>query len=244
MKDTIGKVISVNESLVGVHYEDGAVANGEVAYVQIEDGRSLKSEVIEVKKGREVYLQVFEDTTWVKAGDPVLFSGKPLTVKLGPGILGSVTDGLQNPLYELAKTEMFLERGMIVNPLDTQALWHFTPHLDAGASVTGGDVLGTVPEKLFVHKIFIPFDLTGQYTIEHIAPAGDYRITQTIATIKDSAGKITPLSLCFDWPVKQSMPFHQRVVPKETLPTGVRIFDALFPIAYGGTACNPAFWCR
>lgn len=239
MKRTEGKVISVSESLVGATYDNGAVMNGEIAYIHLEDGRKLKSEVIEVKSGKKAFLQVFEDTSWIKVDDVVVFSGQPLTVKLGPGILGAVTDGLQNPLYELAKTEWFLERGMTVAPLDTTQLWHFTPQVDQGDTVTGGEILGFVPEKLFRHKIFIPFDLTERYTVQDIVPEGDYTVDQKIATIRDRSGRLRSLSMSFDWPVKKSMPFHQRSVPTKTMPTGVRIFDALFPIAYGGTACNP-----
>ena len=239
MDKTEGRVVSVNESLVGVTYEEGAVVNGEVAFITIEDGKRLKSEVIEVKSGKKVFLQVFEDTSWVKAGDMVEFSGLPLTVKLGPGILGSVTDGLQNPLYKLAEIEWFLERGLTVSPLDTQTQWKFTPKVKIGETVTGGSVLGSVPEKIFDHKIFVPFNKRGKYTIEYIAIAGDYTIDDEIARIKDENGQVTSLTMAFDWPVKQSMPFHERTVPKETLPTGIRIFDSLFPIAFGGTACNP-----
>jgi V/A-type H+-transporting ATPase subunit A len=239
MKKSTGKVISVNESLVGVKSTNGAVMNGEVAYITIEDGKRLKSEVIDVKSGKIVYLQVFEDTSWMKVGDPVEFTGLPLAVKLGPGILGSVTDGLQNPLYELAKEEWFLERGMVVEPLDTEVLWHFTPKVKKGDSVTAASILGSVPEKIFEHKIFVPFLLKDSYVVEHIAEEGDYTIKDTIATIKDTSGNSIDLTMAFDWPVKQPMPFYERSVPTETLPTGMRILDALFPIAYGGTACSP-----
>ena len=118
MQMASGKVVSVNESLVGAQTTEGAVMNGEVAYIIIEDGKRLKAEVIEIKGGNTAFLQVFEDTGWMKVGDLVEFTGLPLAVKLGPGILGSVTDGLQNPLYELAKIEWFLERGLEVDPLD------------------------------------------------------------------------------------------------------------------------------
>ena len=239
MEKAKGKVISVNESLVGVENTHGTVMNGEVAYIIIDDGKRLKSEVIDVKQENLVYLQVFEDTSWMKVGDAVEFTGLPLAVKLGPGILGSVTDGLQNPLYELAKKEWFLERGMVVAPLDETVKWHFTPIAKKGDTVSGNSILGSVPEKMFEHKIFVPFSLQGDYTVEQIAEKGDYTITDTIATIKDSSGNTMDLTMAFDWPVKQPMPFHQRSVPSETLPTGMRILDALFPIAYGGTACNP-----
>ena len=109
MPEAKGKVISVNESLVGTQTTEGAVMNGEVAYIIVEDGKRLKAEVIDIKEGNKVYLQVFEDSSWMRVGDPVEYTGLPLSVKLGPGILGSVTDGLQNPLYELGKIEWFLE---------------------------------------------------------------------------------------------------------------------------------------
>ena len=129
MEKAKGRVVSVNESLVGVENTAGEVMNGEVAYIFLEDGKRLKSEVIDVKSANLVFLQVFEDTKWMKVGDEVEFSGLPLTVKLGPGILGSVTDGLQNPLYELVKIEWFLERGLEVEPLDNSTKWHFTPQI-------------------------------------------------------------------------------------------------------------------
>ncbi len=239
MQGARGKVMSVNESLVSAQTISGAVMNGEVAYIVIEDGKRLKAEVIDVKEGNRVYLQVFEDTSWMKVGDSVLFTGLPLAVKLGPGILGAVTDGLQNPLYELGKIEWFLERGLEVAPLDPNTKWHFTPKVHKGDTVTGGSVLGTVPEKLFEHKIFVPFSLRGDHTVEHVAETGDYTIDTPIATIKDASGKTIPLKMAFEWPVKMPMPFNKRSVPKKSLPTGIRILDALFPIAYGGTACNP-----
>lgn len=239
MQKAKGKVRSVNESLVGVEMTTGSVMNGEVAYIVIEGGKRLKSEVIDVKPGQFVYLQVFEDTSWMKVGDVVEFTGLPLAVKLGPGILGSVTDGLQNPLYELAKTEWFLERGMLVEPLDNAAKWEFTPRVKKGDVVTGGDVLGSVPEKLFEHKIFVPFSLKANFEVVEVAESGNYTIDDTIAKIKDDSGNIKELSMAFEWPVKMAMPFNQRSVPEKPLPTGIRILDALFPIAYGGTACNP-----
>jgi V/A-type H+-transporting ATPase subunit A len=239
MNEAKGKVASVNESLVGASGIEGAVMNGEVAYVCIEDGKRLKSEVIDVKPGGIVYLQVFEDTSWVKVGDEVEFTGLPLTAMLGPGILGSVTDGLQNPLYELAKIEWFLERGLEVAPLDTTTKWQFTPLVKEGEEVSGGSVLGQVPEKIFEHKIFVPFSMHGTYTVERIAPAGEYTIAEDIAVVKDAEGNSIPLQMAFEWPVKTPMDFYERSVPSKPMPTGIRILDALFPIAFGGTACNP-----
>lgn len=239
MKITKGKVKSVNESLVSVGEMDGPVMNGEIAFIIIEGGKRLKSEVIDVKPEGIVFLQVFEDTNWMKVGDPVEFTGLPLTVKLGPGILGSVTDGLQNPLYELAKEEWFLERGMQVEPLDNTVYWQFTPLVKSGDVVTGGSILGFVPEKLFTHKIFVPFSLKEKYTVETIAEKGNYTIDEEIALIRDARGNPISLQMVFEWPVKKPMPFHERSIPTKPMPTGIRILDALFPIAFGGTACNP-----
>jgi V/A-type H+-transporting ATPase subunit A len=239
MKQAKANVISVNESLVGAANVVGAVTNGEVAFITIEDGKRLKAEVIDIKSGGKIYLQVFEDTSWVKIGDLIEFTGMPLTVKLGPGILGSVTDGLQNPLYELAKQEWFLERGMEVEPLNVTTKWHFTPKIKQGEYVSGGSILGHVPEKIFQHKIFVPFSMKGKYLVKNIVEEGDYTITDNIASVQDSNGQIIPLQMAFEWPVKMPMPFHERSVPKEPMPTGIRILDALFPIAFGGTACNP-----
>jgi V/A-type H+/Na+-transporting ATPase subunit A len=238
-KKAKGKVVSVNESLVGVEHTEGAVMNGEVAYVVIENGIRLKSEVIDIRPGGIVYLQVFEDTSWMSVGDLVEFTGLPLAVKLGPGILGSITDGLQNPLYELAKKEWFLERGQEVAPLDNTIKWHFSPLVVKGDIVTGGSVLGFVPEKLFQHKIFVPFSINDHYTIASIAKEGAYTIEEEIAIIQNAEGKRMPLQMAFEWPVKKPMPFHERSVPTHPMPTGIRILDALFPIAFGGTACNP-----
>lgn len=239
MSKAKGRVISVNESLVGVETKESSVMNGELAYINIEDGKRLKAEVIDIKENNISYLQVFEDTNWMKVGDTVDFTGLPLAIKLGPGILGSVTDGLQNPLYELAKIEWFLERGLEVDALDESKTWEFTPKLKKGDIVTGASVLGSVPEKLFEHKIFVPFSLEEEYEVQHIVEKGQYNVNETIASISNSNGETHDLSLSFEWPVKQPMPFNQRAVPEEPMPTGMRILDSLFPIAYGGTACSP-----
>jgi V/A-type H+-transporting ATPase subunit A len=206
-KHTKGKVVSVNESLVGAVITEGAVMNGEVAYIIIEDGTRLKSEVIDVKSGEIVYLQVFEDTSWMKVSDTVEFTGLPLAAKLGPGILGTVTDGLQNPLYDLAEIEWFLERGLEVEPLDNTQKWHFTPTVRKGDVVTGGSVLGFVPEKIFKHKIFVPFTIQGKHTVESIVGEGQYTIDEDIAVIKDAVGQALTLQMAFDWPVKKAHAF-------------------------------------
>lgn len=234
-----GRVVSVNESLVSAEITEGSVMNGEVAYVMIEGGTKLKSEVIDIKTGGTVFMQVFEDTSWMRVGDPVVFTGIPLAVKLGPGILGTVTDGLQNPLYELAKVEWFLERGLEVEPLDNVTKWHFTPTVSPGDKVTAGTHIGHVPEKMFQHKIFVPFGFAGEFSVKSVVPEGDYTIDDDVAVITDASGAETALQMAFYWPVKTPMPFHERSVPDKPIPTGIRILDALFPIAYGGTACNP-----
>lgn len=239
MENATGQVYSVNDSLVGVNNIRGSITNGEVAYIHTEDHKRLKAEVIEVKSGGLVYLQVFEDTTWIKAGDITSFTGIPLSVKLGPGILGTVTDGLQNPLYELVKKDWFLERGLEVDPLDYSRKWHFTPSVSKGDIVSGGSVIGVVPEKMIQHRIFVPFNLSSKYVVQQVVQEGEYNIMEDICTIQDHFGDSLNLQMAFDWPIKKPMPFHIRSVPAKPMSTGIRILDALFPIAFGGTACNP-----
>ncbi len=239
MKKVNGKVVSVSGSLVGAHVPDGAVMNGEVAFITTEEGIRLKSEVIDVKPGDIAFLQVFEDTLWTKVGDLVEFTGKPLSVTLGPGILGSVTDGLQNPLYKLAEKEWFLERGLVVPSLDTERLWNFRPWVQSGDTITGGSVLGVVKENLFPHKIFVPFNIRENLVVEFVREDGEYTVDTVVAIARDSKGEKQEFSMQFEWPVKVPMDFHRRTVPDKPMHTGIRIIDALFPIAYGGTACNP-----
>lgn len=236
--ETIGKVVAVNGNLVSVEF-NGNVSMNEICYVKVGD-TSLKSEVIRIR-GNTAQIQVYEMTGGIKCGDPVEFTGDMLSAELGPGLLGQVFDGLQNPLPLLAqKAGWFLERGIYEDALDSEAKWEFTPTAKAGDTVRAGEYVGTVPEGPFVHKIFVPFYLLGTYTVKSVAEKGMYTIKETVAVIADGRGKEIPLTMSFKWPVKRAVKcYSERLAPTETMETKVRLIDSFFPVAKGGTYCIP-----
>ena len=238
MTDTKGKVVGVNGNMVSVEF-DGNISMNEVAYVKVE-GSSLKSEVIRIR-GNTAQMQVYEMTKGIQCGDEVEFTGDLLSAELGPGLLGQVYDGLQNPLPLLAeKAGWFLERGIYVNPLDRSKKWHFTPVSKTGDSVKAGEYVGSVPEGPFTHKIFVPFYLLGTYTVKSIVSEGDYTLDDTIAVLDDGKGNEVKVTMSFRWPVKRAVGcYAERLAPAETMVTKVRLIDTFFPVAKGGTYCIP-----
>ena len=179
MKGTNGTVVAVNGNMVSVRF-DGAVSMNEVGYVKVGD-KQLKSEVIRIR-GDISQLQVFEITRGIAIGDTVEYTGDMLAVEVGPGLLGQVYDGLQNPLPQLAQAAgYFLERGVYLDPLPGNTSWQFTPVAKVGDTIERADTLGTVPEGAFTHRIMVPFGLYGSYTVSSIKPAGTYRLRDTIA---------------------------------------------------------------
>lgn len=238
MTDTKGKVTAVNGNMVSVKF-DGNISMNEVAYVKV-DGSSLKSEVIRIR-GDIAELQVYEMTKGISAGDTVEFTGDLLSAELGPGLLGQVYDGLQNPLPLLAeKAGWFLERGVYVEPLSRTKKWAFTPSAKPGDIVKAGESVGSVPEGAFVHKIFVPFYLLGSYTVKSIVGEGEYTLDDKIAVLTDEKGKDVEISLSFRWPVKRAINcYKERLAPTETMVTKVRLIDTFFPVAKGGTYCIP-----
>lgn len=238
MTDTKGKVVAVNGNMISVGF-DGIVALNEVGYVHV-GGKSLKSEVIRIR-GDVAQLQVFEITKGIEIGDAVDFTGDLLSVELGPGLLGQIYDGLQNPLPELAaKAGYFLERGVYLDPLSDSAVWAFTPVAKTGDKVLRADTLGTVPENNFTHRIMVPFAMYGTYTVKSIKPAGSYPLKETIAELTDEKGNVIPVTMSFRWPVKRAIDcYSERLKPSETLTTKVRTIDTFFPVAKGGTYCIP-----
>ncbi len=237
MKST-GKVVGVNGNMVTVEVT-GDVKLNEVGYI-VTGGKKLKSEVIRIN-GDRIQMQVFEITKGVGIGDPVEFSSELLAVELGPGLLGQVYDGLQNPLPELAEEAgHFLERGFYLDPLSKEKKWDFTPTVEAGAQVVKADKLGEVPESAFVHNIMVPFGMLDTYTVKSIKPAGSYAITETIAELEDSRGNITPVTMSFEWPVKKAVTcYAERLKPVDPMVTQVRLIDTFLPVAKGGTYCIP-----
>jgi len=224
--------------MIGVKLEAHIVQN-EVAYVIIGKQR-LKSEVIKIENDT-AYLQVFEYTKGIKVGDEVEFSGKMLSVQLGPGLLTQIYDGLQNPLPELAeKFGFFLPVGVELNALSFKKKWEFKPSAKKGDVVTAGSVLGHVHEGMFRHKIMVPFYLKGEYRLSDVALQDDYTIDHAIAKLKDEDGKTIEVSMVFEWPVKVPITaYKEKLFPEESLITKARIIDTLFPIAKGGTYCVP-----
>ena len=238
MTENKGKVVSINGNLVSVEF-DGNVSMNEICYVFVGD-TALKSEIIRIK-GNVAQVQVYEMTDGIKCGDTVEFTGDMLSAELGPGLLGQIYDGLQNPLPVLAqKAGWFLERGTYADALNTKKKWEFTPTAQVGDIVRAGEHIGTVPEGPFTHKIFVPFYLLGNYTIKSIAEKGEYTVKETVAVLTDERGREIPVSMSFKWPVKRAVKcYSERLAPAETMETKVRLIDSFFPVAKGGTYCTP-----
>jgi V/A-type H+-transporting ATPase subunit A len=238
MNENNGRIIGVSGNLLTVEFNKSVVQN-EVAYV-LTGSRRLKSEVIRIR-GSYADLQVFEDTTGLKEGDRVEFTGELLAVELGPGLLTQIFDGLQNPLPQLAEQcGFFLQRGVYLDALPRDRQWTFTPAVKAGDRLTAGETLGTVPEGIFQHRIMVPFKLKGSWTVERIAAPGDYTVEQAIATLRDADDQTVEVTLMQRWPVKIPIrAYVERLRPGEPLVTKVRIVDTFYPVARGGTYCIP-----
>ncbi len=240
MSENIGKIIGINGNLLTVEFEKPVTQN-EVAYAMRGDLR-LKSEVIRVR-GRHAELQVFEETTGLREGDAVVFTGELLSVELGPGLLGQVFDGLQNPLPKLAeKCGFFLQPGVYLDALPRDRRWAFTPIAKVGQVVRPGDTLGTVPEGIFSHRIMVPFALSKErnWTVDSVAMAGEYAVEDVIARLRNERNETVDVRLVQRWPVKIPIrAYEERLRPTEPLVTQIRIIDTMFPVARGGTYCIP-----
>ena len=236
----------MNARIVGVYgnmviaESSGELVQNSIGYCCRDDGAKLLSEVIRIR-GNLADLQVFEETRGLKVGDVVELQDQMLSVVLGPGLLGQVYDGLQNPLPQLAEeTGFFLQPGRYIHGLDTDAEWDFTPTAKPGDRVTAGDTLGTVPEGIFTHQIMVPFDLDGELTVAGVAKAGKYTIEKEIASLTDASGKSKGITMQQFWPVKVPLNVsRRRLMPQEPLVTRVRIIDSMFPVLRGGTYCIP-----
>jgi len=238
------RVVAVRDNLLRIRADAGALTKNEVVYVCVGEER-LRAEVLRIL-GRTADIQVFEDTTGVKVGDRVELTGELLSVTLGPGLLGQVYDGLQNPLAVLAAEHgFFLPRGVYIDPLNRQHRWAFEPSVTVGAKLRAGDVVGSVQETHFRHRIMIPFNEPGQVEVTWIQ-GGDFSIDQAVCRIIDAKGNERDITLSQRWPVRRPIPGHmlttriaERLFPLEPLTTTTRIIDTFFPIARGGTACIP-----
>ena len=204
--------------------------------VRVSDKR-LIGEIIEIH-GDEASIQVYEETSGLGPGAPVTSTGEPLSVELGPGLIGSIYDGIQRPLDEIRKISgNNLQRGVEVPALGREARWEFVPALQPGDPVAAGDVLGTVQETEIVsHKIMAPPGVVGK--VKSIQ-AGSYTVTETVAVIETPDGDEVPLTLMQKWPVRRGRPYKQKLSPNMPLITGQRVIDTLFPLAKGGVAAVP-----
>ncbi len=238
MKENSGKIVGVNGNMLTVAF-DGAISQNEVGYACLGDLR-LMCEVVRIR-GRLADMQVFEDTTDLGIGDPVEFTGEMLSAELGPGLLTQVYDGLQNPLPRLAeKCGFFLQRGVYLDALPRDLQWAFTPNAKPGDRVVAGDMLGSVPEGIFKHRIMVPFLFDGVYTVESVVKAGPYKVEDTIAKLKDERGNVRDVMLMQRWPVKMPIrAYAERLRPTEPMVTSLRSVDTFFPVAKGGTYCIP-----
>lgn len=238
MEKVTGIVTGVNGNLITAEF-DGSVKKNEVCYVIVGDER-LKGEVIRITNG-VASMQVYEMTNGVKVGDRVELSGELLSVELGPGLLGQVYDGLQNPLPELAEQcGFFLKRGVYLDPIPDKS-WEFTPVAKVGDSVQAGDTLGTVPEGLFTHQIMVPFGLKDEgWVVKSIKPKGSYPVRDTVAVLENRLGETKELSMVFSWPIKEMVHcYDERLRPDETMVTQIRCIDTFLPVVKGGTFCVP-----
>jgi len=234
-----GRIVAVYGNMV-IADATGQTVKNSVGYCCRADGARLLCEVIRIR-GRMADLQVFEETRGLKVGDPVEFKKEMLSVTLGPGLLGQIFDGLQNPLPQLAeKVGFFLVPGQYLPGLPLDRKWAFTPTAQVGQAIRAGQQLGTVPEGIFTHWIMAPLGLAGSWRLESLAQAGQYTVEQEIATLVSDSGETRSVTMQQDWPVKVPLSVaRRRLMPTEPLVTQVRIIDSMFPIVRGGTYCIP-----
>jgi V/A-type H+-transporting ATPase subunit A len=234
----IGRITKISGNMVTVFF-DTPVMQNEVAYI-LHGSERLKSEIIRVR-GNLAEMQVYEATGGLKIGEEVEFTGNLLSVELGPGMLGQIFDGLQNPLPEIAQQcGFFLKRGVYLDSLSDTLAWDFTPFVKAGDSVRPGDKIGFVVEKIFKHYCMVPFPLQGNFEVVSIEDAGKFTIREAVAYLKDQNDRVHPVYLSQNWPVKIPIrTYAEKLKPDEPLVTKMRLIDSLFPVARGGTYCIP-----
>lgn len=232
---TTGRVNGIISNIVIVK-ADGPVGQNEICYVRCGDTKMM-AEVIKVI-GDDAYVQVYDSTRGLKIGDSVEFAGHMLEATLAPGLLSRNYDGLQNDLEKMES--LFIERGSITDPIDFERKWEFKPLAKVGDKVSAASWLGEVQEQWVAHKIMVPFIMTGNYTVKSIAAAGEYKVTDTVATLADADGNEYPVTMVQRWPVKQAVRCYvEKPRPSKVMETGVRAIDTFNPLAEGGTGFIP-----
>ncbi len=198
----------------------------------------LMGEIIKMD-GDNATIQVYEDTDGLRIYEDVTGTGEPLSIELGPGLIGSFFDGIGRPLDSLLEKEgMYISPGTSVNMIDRERLWNVTPVAKVGDLVSGGMVLATIQETpLLVHKVMTPPNFEGEIT--WIIPSGKHHANSDVARVKDAFGREVSIPMIQRWPVRTPRPYRERLLPNEPFVTGQRVIDGLFPLAKGGTACIP-----
>jgi len=236
-KYAVGHVVQAFGNLLHVRFE-GNIRQGEMARVRVGE-ESLLAEVIEIA-GDEAKMQVFEDTRGIKLNTPVEFNGHLLEAELGPGLLSSIFDGLQNPLEDVAReTGVYLQRGVYLPPLNRTKLWGFTPTAKVGDELCRGGSIGFVIEERFEHKIMVPFSHFGKIKLNYIVKEGAYNLDAVLASGEDEQGQLVEIKMLQRWPVKNALIEGKKVRASRMMDTGMRILDTQFPILKGGTFCSP-----
>ncbi|HKK83471.1 MAG TPA: V-type ATP synthase subunit A [Atribacterota bacterium] len=233
MQQNTGKIVKVSGPVV---IADGLRGAKMYDVVKVSEGK-LIGEIIELNEDRAT-IQVYEETSGIGPGEPVYTTDLPLSVELGPGLIKSIYDGIQRPLDIIFKNEgAFIARGVEAESLNKTKKWDFKPSKKKGEEVSSGDWLGIVQETSIVeHHVMVPIGIQG--TIENINE-GSFKVTDTIAKIKDKSGKIHDVQMLQKWPVRKMRPYQEKMPPNEPLITGQRVIDTFFTIAKGGTACIP-----
>lgn len=235
MDKTKGKVHSIISNLVLVQTE-GPVMQNEICFIMLGQER-LMAEVIKIVKNI-AYVQVFESTRGLKPGMPVEFEGHMLEATLGPGLLSKNFDGLQNDLDKMSG--IFLKRGEYTYPLEKDKKWAFVPLVEKGMRVKAADWLGNVKENWLDHKIMVPFKWQGEYTVESVVPAGEYRLLDTVAVLRDESGGLHEVTMVQKWPVKTAIRnYLDKPRPSRQMETGIRVIDTMNPMLEGGTGFIP-----
>ena len=227
-----GKITKVSGPLI----EASGLSDANIYDVVEVSKDKLIGEIIEMR-GDVASIQVYEETTGIGPGDPVVSTGHPLSVELGPGMLRHMYDGIQRPLEKLEDLAgSFLTRGVTAPPLNRETKWEFVPTKNVGDEVVAGDVLGTVEETLVLtHKIMVPYGISGR--LKDIK-SGEYTVDSTIAVIETENGE-KEINMIQEWPVRQARPSRRKLDPNEPLVTGQRVIDTFFPVAKGGTSAIP-----
>jgi len=229
----MGKITRIAGPLV----EANGMKGSQMYEAVVVSDSQLIGEIIQLR-GDNASIQVYEDTTGLRPGEPVKNTGKPLSVELGPGVLKSIYDGIQRPL-ELIRNKAgdFITRGITVPAIDKKKKWKFVPKVKEGAKVSGGDIIGEIKETAaIINKVMVPPGISG--TVTHISE-GSFTVEDSVCELKTENGKLVEITPMQVWPVRKPRPINRKLAPEMPLVSGQRVIDTFFPIAKGGTAAIP-----